>query len=397
MEANQMRKKARIRAGLIGAGGIANTHAKALTELADAVDFRAVSEIDEKRGLEFQQKYSIPKFYRDYRELLADREIDVVTICTPAFNHALITCAALEAGKWAICEKPVGGSIREVDTILAAERKTGLRAASIYQNRASRGMRALAELIRTGKAGRPLIGLCETFWQRDHKTYYDTAPWRGTWKGEMGGCLVTLAIHIIDGLLSVMGDASWLCADAANLNHRIEVDDCSATTVHFKNGSMASIIATSCNHENSSRLRIVFENMTALSHEEAYSYGKLPWRFFSADKALQKEIDACYARWNADACPESHKGQLLHFVNAFRNQTEPMAAIRDARKSLELIAGIYKSSITGERVRLPIAKSDPFYSAMNGGKKLRGAVKKPKPAPQPKARQDGTPHYITTH
>lgn len=383
-------KKTRV--GLIGAGGIANVHATALKELKDDVQFEAVCEIDAARGREFQKKYAIPRLYRDHEELLADKSIEVVTICTPAFNHAEITRAALEAGKWAICEKPVGGSVREVDSIIAAERRTGMRAASIYQNRASRGMKALAELIRAGKTGRPLIGLCETFWQREQRDYYDTAPWRGTWKGEMGGCLVTLAIHIIDGILSLMGDADWVCSDAANLKHRMEVDDCSASTVHFKNGSMANIIATSCNHENSSRMRIVFENMTALSHEGAYNYGKMPWRFFSSDPARQKEIDACLKKWSSDTGPESHKGQLLHFVRAYRKKSEPVAAIHDARKSLELIAGIYKSAITGRKVNLPIAKSDPFYSSMNGGKNLRGAVKKPKPVQQPRSRQDITPN-----
>ncbi len=362
--------------GLIGAGGIANTHAIALSELKNDVKFQAVCEIDETRGKKFQKKYAVPKLYRDYKKLLADKSIEVVTICTPAFNHAKITCAALKAGKWAICEKPAGGSIKELDTILAAERKTGMRAASIFQNRASHGMMALAELIRTGKTGKPLIALCETFWHREQKDYYDTAAWRGTWKGETGGCLVTLAIHIIDGLLSVMGDPVWVHSNTANLKHRIEVDDCSTSTVHFKNGSMANIIATSCNHENSSRLRFVFENMTAISHEGAYNYGKLPWRFFSSNANLQKKINACYKRWKTITSPESHKGQLLLFVRAYRNKSAPIVSIKEAKRSHELIAGIYKSAITGRKTTFPITKSDPFYSSMNGGKKLRGAVKK---------------------
>lgn len=362
--------------GLIGAGGIAGSHAAALAGLKDDIQFRAVCEIDEVHGREFQKKYGIPKLFKDYRELLADESIEVVTICTPAFNHAEITCAALRAGKWAICEKPIGGSIKETDAILAAEHETGMRAASIYQNRFGRALRALAELIQNGKTGKPLIGICETFWYRAQKDYYERAAWRGTWKGETGGCLVTLAIHIIDALISVMGEPDWVCADAANLNHRIEVDDSSASTVHFKNGAMANIIATSCNHESSSRLRFVFENMAAVSHEGAYNFGAMPWRFLSADAALQKEIAACLEKWQAADEPEGHKGQLLHFARAYQNKSEPLVSVREAKKCLELIAGIYRSAITGEKTVFPIAAHDPFYSAMNGGKALRGAVKK---------------------
>lgn len=366
----------KIRIGLIGAGGIANAHAAALGELRNEADFAAVCEVDEARGKMFQEKYGIPTLFNDYGKLLSEKDIDIVAICTPAFNHAEITCAALRAGKWVICEKPIGGSINETNAVLAAEQETGMRAASIFQNRFGKGMRALSELIQTGKTGKPLMGLCETFWLRDQKTYYETAAWRGTWKGETGGCLVTLAIHIIDGLLSVMGDPDWVCADAANMKHRIEVDDCSVSTVHFKNGAMANIIATSCNHENSSRLRFVFENMTAVSNEGAYTYSKMPWRIFSSDANLQKEIDACLERWKASAEPEGHKGQLLHFIRAYQNNSDPSVSVNEARKCLELIAGIYKSAITGEKTTFPIARDDPFYSSMNGEKMLRGAIKK---------------------
>ena len=222
------------------------------------------------------------------------------------------------------------------------------------------------------------MGLCETFWFRDQKAYYDTAAWRGTWKGETGGCLVTLAIHIIDGLVSVMGEPDWVCSDAANMKHRIEVDDCSASTVHFKNGAMANIIATSCNHGKSdpSRLKFLFENLVASSPEKSGSFGQLPWTMSSSDANLQKEIDACLERWETSSEPEGHKGQLLHFIRAYQNKSDPLVSIREAGISLGLIAGIYRSAITGEKTTFPIAKDDPFYSSMNGGSTLRGAMAK---------------------
>jgi predicted dehydrogenase len=369
-----MNNNQKVRIGLIGAGFIAGRHAKALLALKDEAEIAAVCETSEPRGREFQAKYGIPKLCADYREILADKSIDMVNVCTPAFNHSAITCEALRAGKWVMCEKPVGGSLKEVDDILAAEEETGRRAASIFQNRVGLGMRILAELMRTGKTGRPLLGLCETFWHRDQNYY--KAAWSGTWKGEMGGCLMTQAIHIIDLLVSIMGEMEWVSADAANLKHRIEVDDCSAATVRFKNGSMANVISTICNHEDSSRLRVIFENLTALSPEDAYSFGSMPWRFFSANAGLQKEIDACVAKFKSLAEAEGHLGQLKHFIRAYREKAEPLVNIREARISLELIAGIYKSAITGMKTGFPIAKDDPFYFSMNGGQQLRGAIAK---------------------
>jgi len=364
----------KIRIGLIGAGGIAHAHAKALGELGRLADLRAVCEVDAARGRAFQQNYHIAAVYQDPRDLLADKTIEVVGICTPAFNHAELTCAALRAGKWALCEKPLGGSLRELDAILAVERETGRRAASVCQQRLGKGLRAVAELVQAGKAGRPLVALSETFWRREQKTYYDTAPWRGTWAGEMGGCLMTQAIHGLDSLLSIFGDPAWVCTDAAALGHSIKVDDCAAATVHFKSGALAGIVATTCCcHEDISRLRLVFERLTACSAEKPGTFGDLPWSLTAREPALQTDIDACLERWRTSPERDGHAGQWGAFLDAFRRQSEPLVSTADARRTLELVAGLYRSAIRGEKTVFPIEPGDPFYASMNGGQALRGA------------------------
>jgi predicted dehydrogenase len=100
---------AKVRVGLIGCGFVAELHMYAYKRVYGVdVEVAAVAE----RGdhvLDFARKHAIPKTYRDFRAVLADREIDVVDICTPPALHATMIVEAVQAGKHVICEKPFAG------------------------------------------------------------------------------------------------------------------------------------------------------------------------------------------------------------------------------------------------------------------------------------------------
>jgi predicted dehydrogenase len=99
----------KVRVGLIGSGFIATLHMRTFTQvLGVEVEVRAVVSLDE--GLaDFARRFGIARAGRDWRALLADPEIDVVDICTPASLHAEMVVAAMQAGKHVICEKPFTG------------------------------------------------------------------------------------------------------------------------------------------------------------------------------------------------------------------------------------------------------------------------------------------------
>jgi predicted dehydrogenase len=100
---------AKVRVGLIGCGFVAELHMYAYKRVYGVdVEVAAVA----ARGdhvLDFAKKHRIPKAYRDFRAVLADKEIDVVDICTPPALHADMIVEAMQAGKHVICEKPFTG------------------------------------------------------------------------------------------------------------------------------------------------------------------------------------------------------------------------------------------------------------------------------------------------
>lgn len=100
---------ARIRVGLVGCGFVSELHMYAFQRVYGVeVEVAAVA----ARGdhvIEFATRHHIPQVYRSFAEVIADRELDVIDICTPPNLHAEMIVAAMQAGKHVICEKPFAG------------------------------------------------------------------------------------------------------------------------------------------------------------------------------------------------------------------------------------------------------------------------------------------------
>jgi UDP-N-acetylglucosamine 3-dehydrogenase len=113
----------RIRCGVIGLGWFGEHHVDTLKQLP-AVDVAAVCTRRENRLSEIAEKYNILKKYTNYHDLLADKDIDMVTIVTHVKDHFKPTIDALRAGKHVFLEKPMADSVEDCDKILAEVEKT---------------------------------------------------------------------------------------------------------------------------------------------------------------------------------------------------------------------------------------------------------------------------------
>ncbi|MGY4622373.1 Gfo/Idh/MocA family protein [Bradyrhizobium sp. USDA 4486] len=100
---------AKIKVGLVGCGFVSELHMYAFRRVYGVdVEVAAVAARGDK-VVAFAQHHNIPRVYRSFAELIADRELDVVDICTPPNLHAEMIVASMEAGKHVICEKPFAG------------------------------------------------------------------------------------------------------------------------------------------------------------------------------------------------------------------------------------------------------------------------------------------------
>jgi predicted dehydrogenase len=352
------------RAVLAGTGSIADAHVRAVESTRGRVTLVAAADIDAKRVQDFTTRFHIPEKFTDYNTMLRAVKPDLVLIATPPAEHATMSIGAMEAGAWVLCEKPFCGSLAELDTIEAAEKRTGRHTGCIFQMRFASSTAHLRDLADSGQLGRPLVAVCNTLWFRD-AAYY-AVPWRGTWANELGGPTMGLGIHAMDHLLHLLGDWTEVRAIAATLDRAIEVEDVSMALVTFANRAVASVVNSALSPRQETYLRLDYQKATAeLTH--LYSYTRDNWKLTLAPGATDEGLLQAWQSFPPDI-GSTHAAQLHAFVANMDTNTRPLTSGHEARRTLELLTAIYKSAFTGEIVRAgSIRPGDPFYAAVHGG------------------------------
>ncbi len=320
----------------------------------------AIADIDETRAKEQAAQYGIQRVYTDYGEMLADSTVQAVSICTPPFLHVEQSVGALKAGKHVLCEKPVSPTLAGLDAIAAAEREGGAIFSGVFQHRVGQGAQQVKWLLDEGRFGPLAFGLSETLWQRPQE-YYDVW-WRGTFEQECGGVTMGHGIHSIDMLLWLMGEPASVYADAATVKLDIAVEDTALATVRFRSGAVGQIIVTVNAQDNRSRLEVFGRDLQAVSSESPYDPTAAPFRLTSLDAAhAERAISDAGERFPEEA-KHLHVPMVHDFLRSILDARGPLVGTAECRRSMELITGMYKSAMTGERVFFPISAEDPFYT-----------------------------------
>lgn len=347
----------RLRVAIVGLG-VGEQHVDAYAARPDLFEIAALCDLDPERMAKIATKHGIGAQFASYEQMLGQAKLDVVNICTPPNTHYQLISQGLAAGVHVVCEKPLVGSLADIDRLAVAEKATGKRVIPIFQYRFGNGLQRLKMLVESGLAGDPMLTTIETSWQRGADYY--AVPWRGKWATELGGVCLTQAIHAHDMLSYINGPVASVSANLRTRVNAIEVEDCAAISVEMADGSLATLSATLGSAVQISRLRFVFRNLTAESNLDPYRPSRDPWQFHGASKEDQAKIDAAVAAFKPRE--EFFESQFVrlhdHLINGIGDMPVTLA---DARASLELITGIYHSAVTGAKVTFPLAPDHPRY------------------------------------
>jgi predicted dehydrogenase len=353
-----------MRTAIVGTGGIAHAHGEAATALADRLDLVAAVDVDAERLESFRETFGVRAGYADVHEMLAREKPDVVQICTPPGMHVQLSLACLEAGAWVLCEKPLAGSLADLDRIREAEERTGGYVSSVAQWRFGSGGQHLKQFIQSQVMGRLLVGVCNTLWYRPHQ-YYDAVPWRGRWDTELGGVSMCLGIHIVDLLLYLLGDWTELRAAMDTVERDIDDENLSMAIVRFDNGGLVSVTNSAVSPRQESYLRLDFSRAT-VELSTIYGYANANWRYSLAEDATDAERLA-FTSWQKlpDEVPTSQATQLRAMLDDLQAGRRPLVSGDEVRRTIEFLISLYKSACTGEPVeRGSIGPGDPFYQGM---------------------------------
>lgn len=221
--------------GIIGLGNIGSRHLKVLNENGDA---KVVAVCDTNKAVlnSFASKNILG--FTDFKNIIAQKEIDVINICTPHFLHADMAVAALNAGKHVIVEKPMCLTSADAKRMIVASKKNKKKLIVVKQNRYNQPVAAVQQLIKNNSLGKIYDVQCNVWWNRND-AYYQS-DWRGKRKTE-GGALFTQASHFIDLLVWWFGEIVSAKTLLQTQAHKIEIEDCGHSIVKFKNGATGNI------------------------------------------------------------------------------------------------------------------------------------------------------------
>lgn len=227
----------KIKFALVGCGRIGERHAAHIHEQGV---LKAVCDIDKEKAEKLAKKYGAKNYPGIDEMLAAERELDVVSVCTPNGLHAEHSIKSLKAGIHVLCEKPMAINSFDCGEMIKVAEKMNKRLFVIKQNRYNPPVVAIREAIDSGKLGKIYNVQLTCFWNRNDDYY------RNSWKGTLaldGGSLYTQFSHFIDLLYWFFGDVRSVATFTRNFAHKesIEFEDSGVSILEFYSGAIGTI------------------------------------------------------------------------------------------------------------------------------------------------------------
>jgi len=334
---------------LVGCGRIASRHAESIMEIPDA-SLVAVCDIVETRAQYFSRKYKTES-YTNYRQLLDNKNIDVVNIATPSGLHAQMAVDTLDAGKNVILEKPMAMDLAQINQVVDAIHKTKRKLCVVLQNRFNPPVQELKALIEAGGLGNTLLGNATVRWYRPQEYYED--GWHGTRELD-GGAFLNQSIHHIDALQWLMDKpVESVFSYTATLLHKMEMEDVGVAVMRFKGGALGVVEASTITYpENLEGSVSIFGDKGSIKIGGTALNRKAIWKV-EGSLEHEREILTRDQLDPAGVYGKSHKAVILDMMDAIENDREPKTNYFEARKSVALVQAMYESAKSGCEVCLP--------------------------------------------
>lgn len=342
---------------LIGCGRIAKNHMKAAVQ--NELEIVAVCDLLPEKmqtiieGASLGDKGAQIKRYTDYKKLLAENEIELVSIATESGNHAEIACYCIERGIHCIIEKPIAMSIADADKIIELAKKHNVKVSACHQNRFNVAIQKLRKALEAGRFGRLSHGAIHVRWNRD-RNYYDQASWRGTWAQD-GGCLMNQCIHGIDLLRWMMGDevVEVYGKTRQQFHDYIEAEDIGTAIVTFANGTVATIEGTvNVYPQNLEETLYVFGEKGTVKIGGTSTNNIDVWDFAEVENG--DEVNKGLKEATSNVYGNGHISLFADVVDAIKSDRVPYVDAVAGRNALEIVLAIYKSQKEGKPVKLPL-------------------------------------------
>ncbi len=349
----------KLKVGIIGIGGIAKTHVPGWLA-SPHVELVAASDIMEEPLKKFGEQHGIKKLYTKAEELIADKDIDIIDICTPSSYHAPLSIAALEAGKHVICEKPLAPSPAEITKMIAARDKSKKLLMTAQHFRFQGSTRAMKNEIESGALGN--IYHARTWMLR--RCLVPNGKGFIMKKNSGGGPCIDIGVHILDLTLWFMGNPKPVSVTGvagarlakqpgaftkwgySTILPEFDVEDYAVAFVRFDNGATLNLEVSWMLHHDTDG-----EDM------QMWLYGDKggshwPKCEFYESKNETKQLINRSLRLTQNTGMEPHAQECLEFAQAIVDGAPSPVPAEQSFQVQSILDGIYRSTIEGKEIRL---------------------------------------------
>jgi predicted dehydrogenase len=347
-------RNGKVGVGIIGSQFIAEIHAESFRHVPDA-EVVAVASPTRAHVEAFAGRHGIAKWFTDYRDLLALKEVDMVTLCLPNYLHCQATMDASSAGKHVVCEKPLCMNLEEADTMIDYCRRNKVKLMYAEELCFTPKYVRAKRLIEEGAFGKVYLV------KQSEKHDGPHAEW--FWDTDLSGGGVTfdMGCHAIEFFRWLLGKPRITSVYAQMGTyvhaHRTRGDDNAILILEFENGAVGLA-------EESWAKPGGMDDRAEIYGEHGVTYADLlhgnALETFSRTGygyAVEKAGDT--KGWTFTIYEEAWNygfpQEMAHFVDCVKHDKQPLETGEDGKAVLEAIFAAYESARTGQKVMLPFA------------------------------------------
>lgn len=326
-----------IKAGVIGLG-MGQSHLYGYSKIPE-VKIWAIADIEEEKLESFSQKYSIPHSFKDYRELLKLRELEVVSIALPNFLHCPVAIEALEAGKHVLVEKPMALNSQEAEKMVkvAREKKRVLMVGMDY--RYIPEIEVLKKFIEDGELGD--IYYIKAVALRRKTFPKDSASWFKDKQKSGGGGLIDMGPHMLDLSLWLADNFNVTSVYGVTYNKFMPVDDLASALVKLTNGATISLEISWETFTRPQFFLNLFGTKGGAMTNPLKIYKEIGDASVEVSPEVKKEDSICQV-----------EGEIAHFIKCIKEKKEPSSSGEKGLRVMRILDAIYQSARTGRKVRM---------------------------------------------
>lgn len=333
-----------LKLGLLGAGAaIRKLHLPALCAMRGEVALEAVWSHSPQNARDFAAEHGVARHYADYRELLADEQVEAVLIAVPIERNASMLIEAVEAGKHVLAEKPIAATVAEARLAIAACRR-GERVVSIAENyRYRQDILYAQRLVRSGAIGRTqCFQVTSTFdLLKDFRRDYMDKEWRRD-PVHPGGLVLDAGVHAVAGLREILGDVREVDAHVMNNGGGTSGPDGLVMQLTLATGAPGHCLA--CYTAQTDR-ETVFDLVVYGDQGTLWlTKGQVQWTASGG---------AARSTWQADSRDRGYLAQLQDFLRAARAGGQVYSTPEKALDDLLVLEAAWQSASEGRRVMVP--------------------------------------------